>query len=288
MAPLSELNGREKGLERREKAVHEKEEQLRQREMRVKGQEEPLDVQKKALQQLKEVSSEALEAEGRVQEASEQVELAAQGRLEFSQRLAEKRKELLKWQQVLEEKSRALEQLERNLTPWRLPDMSQVQLDVVNVASVAGKAMVGATFAASKLAIAVARPLVGAVRIAGTAAVQFGLSSYAAAVAKANEEAQERAIAEAVHLRRMKYMASPGMTSGSAGMCYDGTGIAPRARWESPWPSPGWPSPIYPASPAPLPPVMEREGILGWLRRTSGCGSRSHHRAGYPIRYATR
>lgn len=292
--PLSELNGREKGkseLERREKAVCEKEEQLRQRELRVQRQEEPKDVQKKALQQLAAVSSQAQEAEGRVQEAAEQVELAAQGRLEFSQRLAEKRKELEKWQQALEEKSRALEQLERSLTPsWGFPNMGHMHLDAVNIASVAGKAMVGFTFAASKVVIAMARPVVGAVRIASSAAVQFGLSSYAAAVAKANEEAQERAIAEAVHLRRMKYMASPGtMTSGSmSGMAYpDGTGVPPRT-WQRPAWSPGWQaSPIYPASPAPLPPVMEREGILGWIRRNSGCGTRSHHRAGYPIRYPT-
>jgi len=236
-----------------------------------------------------------------------------QGRLEYSQRLIEKRKDLERWQQTLEEKSKALLELEKSLgngisSKFSGPFLSYNVDDVVNVASVAGKAMVGAGFAASKVLVAIARPIFGGIKIAGSAAIQFGVSSYTAAVAYANEEAQARAMAQATALRRSKYYAtasSPMQSMGSMGsvgmappdFC-DGSGVPPRPAgrpYQSPqvwsrgsmW-SPGWQvSPIYPASPAPhLAPVMEREGLVAWMRRNSGCGTRNHA-PNYPVRYPT-
>ena len=261
------------------------------------------------VERLQQARFDAAEAQRRVTLATEaladtQGVANSQGRLEYSQRLAEKRKELERWQRALEEKSKALEDLEKTLGDGKFltvkgqnilsgPFFANLHTDAVNAASVAAKAMVGAGFTASKVVVALAKPVFGAAKIAGSAAVQFGVSTYSAAVARANEEAQERAMAQATALRRSKYYASMTPSHMTHHDFRDGSGVPPRRTWESPqmwgrtaW-SPGWqPSPIYPASPAPhLPTVMEREGILGWIRRNSGCGTRNQ--TAYPTRCPT-
>ena len=311
----SDLAQRLADVERRERAVAAREEEVKQRERQLhRGTERETAKPMGAIQtstfgkEIKEGPTESFPVQGiqGIPTPSKPDLSDPQGRLEYSQRLIEKRKDLERWQQTLEERSKALEEREKSFPDGKswtssVPLLTYVHVDdMVNAASVAGKAMVGAGFAASKVLVAVARPIFGGIKVAGSTAIQFGVSSYTAAVASANEEAQAHAMAQATALRRSKYYASSPMQSmGSMGSMQsmgmapdfiDGSGVPPNRYHQSPqvwsrgsmW-SPGWQvSPIYPTSPAPhLAPVMEREGLVAWMRRNSGCGTRNQNHAPY-------
>jgi len=321
----SELAQRLADVERRERAVSAREEDLKQREHQLWLEtSKPMDIrtgtvgtgrQEKDVPSSGQVESFPVQGIQGIPTPSKPDLSDPQGRLEYSQRLIEKRKDLERWQQTLEDRKKELDEREKSLPNGKpvagtFSVLAHVQADdVVNAASVAGKAMVGAGFAASKVLVAVARPVFGAMKLAGSAAIHFGVSSYTTAMAYANEEAQEQALAQATALRQSKYyaMASPMQSMGpmgpigSMGMAPpDGSGVPPRPRpgqFQSPqvwsrgsW-SPGWGvSPIYPSTASPVPhlaPVMEREGLVAWMRRNSGCGTRNQGPA-YPPRYPTR
>ena len=249
-------------------------------------------------------------------------------RLEFAQRLAEKRKELERWQQALQEKSQRLEEMERTLfqrrstakpSPFQSSGTKHAEpastaswplgtefADGARASMFAVKALARAGLAASRLAIAVAKPVLGGLVTAGHTTMHHVAGYVQSALARAAIDAQERELAHATSIRRSKYY-NTNITAASPRI--DGSGVPP-ARYGRPWDSPaqpnlwshgsmmspGWqPSPIFPVSPAPsmhsvpLQPVYERESILGWIRRSSGCGSR--HRPTYayqPWAYSVR
>lgn len=298
-------------------------------------------LQPDAMISLKEARCEALEAQLRVSQAAESAALAEAraaraaeiqeiedldidslqalpgSRLEFAQRLAEKRMELERWQQALQHKSQRLEEVERTLcTGGRqkpsqgfassvassMPQLKTTAKEVFGTAEfmagtgiVAVKAVAKAGLIASRLVIALAKPVFGGLRAAGRSTANCVTGYVHLALAKAALDTQQREMAQATSIRRSKYY---GMSNVMASPRLDGSGVPPARhgwQWDSPahpnlcshgpMMSPGWqPSPIYPVSPAPslhsvlhsvpLQPVYERETFLGWIRRNSGCGFR--------------
>ena len=240
-------------------------------------------------------------------------------RLEFAQRLAEKRMELEKWQQALQQKSQHLEELEKMLcsSQGRVPQPKVPKAPGAAFASTAGsdgipflsakefmhgaraslaaiKAVAQAGLAISWLAIALAKPVFGGLKTAGCATARSVAGCIQAAMARAAAEAHARELAQATSIRRSRYYAAAGAGTTASSPKRDGSGVPPARYgrvWDSPahptlcshgpMMSPGWqPSPIYPVSPAPsmhsvpLQPVYERQSMLGWIRRNSGCSSR--------------
>ncbi|CAE7246575.1 FAM72B [Symbiodinium sp. CCMP2456] len=307
-------------------------------------------LQPDAMISLKEARCEALEAQLRVSQAAESAALAEAraaraaeiqeiedwdidslqalpgSRLEFAQRLAEKRMELERWQQALQHKSQRLEEVERTLCtgarhkpsqgfassmPSSMPQLTAKDVLAATAKEVLGtaefmagtgivtvKTVAKAGLIASRLVIALAKPVLGGLRAAGRTTANCVTGYIQSALEKAALDTQQREIAQATSIRRSKYY---GTSNAMASPRLDGSGVPPARhgwQWDSPahpnlcshgpMMSPGWqPSPIYPVSPAPslhsalhsvpLQPVYERETFLGWIRRSSGCGFR--HRA---------
>ncbi|CAJ1409919.1 unnamed protein product [Effrenium voratum] len=233
------------------------------------------------------VQREAAEAQQRVQAAEEATfedTKEPQGRLDFAQRLAEKRRELSRWQRSLEEKSAALEEMEQKLGFSAMSSRSGLRdvaafaaasaehFDAAQLAAALGRGAVVGAFGAARLLAAAARPVLGATKVAANAAVAFAVSGYTAAVERSTQEAQDRALQDATSLRRARYYAA----AAASPQVRDGCGVPPAPRREF-LESPGlstrgavgfdrsspWPSPIYPVSPMPTHGVHGAHGAAG-------------------------
>ncbi|OLP93113.1 Protein FAM72A [Symbiodinium microadriaticum] len=209
-------------------------------------------LQPDAMISLKEARCEALEAQLRVSQAAESAALAEAraaraaeieiedwdidslqalpgSRLEFAQRLAEKRMELERWQQALQHKSQRLEEVERTLCtgarqkpsqgfassmassmpqPTAKDVLAATAREVFGTAEfmagtgfVAVKAVAKAGLIASRLVIALAKPVFGGLKAAGRTTANCVTGYIQSALEKAALDAQQREIAQAAAIR---------------------------------------------------------------------------------------